>query len=616
MTKFPIAQIVVGLPVDGPFDYLIPDQLQGRVVIGQRVVVSFAHTKRVGFVVGLLAESAIKTLKPIDGILENVPIFDEKLLAVAKEISERYGCSWGEAVELMLPQELRKVEFAVIKPAAVASVAISHKGEEVLIHAKSLEGHWLEIVQRIQNVMAKGQGVIILVADSAQIPYVVENLKSVLPTDVLIHDNQRTSKGELGHWIALKEGRARVIVGLRTAVFAPVASLGLIVMYDEDNSSFKEEQGPFYQTREIVRMRCRAQGCDAVYIGFSPSVELMDACRQNQVALTDLKDDQPVHRQLIDMTNFTAKGPMTISFPMRNSLEKILAQGGRAMVVINRRGHSTYTHCLFCGHVLRCERCSSNLVYSSTKKCYVCRHCSTQTEVPKVCPHCHKNYLKSQGMGVERVAQEVKRIFPMAHVERFDREVEVFPKKFDVLVTTQAVLRMFGRLSVEGVGVLDIDTEFNRLDYRSSHKAFSYLTHLALMAKDRIEVQTFHVDNEVLRHFVAGRVDEFYTHELKLRQELKFPPFAHWVGVMLRGVDEKIVSAQAQSLYNLMSEQKIEGVEVLNPQPGIVPKLRDKFRYTILVRGDKARETLQFVKSTLAKLKKKSAVMITIHVDP
>ncbi len=616
MTKFPIAQIVVGLPVEGPFDYLIPAEFQGRVAVGQRVAVSFAHTKRLGVVVGLLAQSAIKTLKPIDRILEHDPILNERFLEFAKQLSERYGCSWGEAIELMLPQELRKVRPIDLKPAALRSAAAPQKGEEVLIHAKSLEGHWPQVAQRIGHVLAKGQGVIVLVADSAQIPYVVEKLKDALPADALIHDNKRTPKEELSHWIALKEGKARVIVGLRTAVFAPVLSLGLIVMYDEDNPSFKEEQGPFYQTREVLQMRCRIEGCDAVFVGFSPSVELMHACREKQVALIDLKDEKPVHRQLVDMMNFTSKGPMTISFPLRNSLEKTLGAGGRSMVVINRRGHSTFTRCLFCGHVLRCERCSSNLVYSSSKKRYECRHCSTHKEVPKVCPYCQKDYLKSQGMGVERVAQEVKRIFPMAHVERFDRDVDVFPKKFDVLVTTQAVLRMLGRLTVDGVGVLDIDAEFNRLDYRSSHKAFSLLTHLALMAKGRVEVQTFHVDNEVLRHFVAGRVDDFYTQELKLRQELKFPPFAHWVGVMLRGMDEKMVSAQAQSLYNLMSEQKMQGVEILNPQPGVVPKLRDKYRYTILVRGEKARETLQFVKGTLAKLKKKSAVIVTIHVDP
>jgi len=194
--------------------------------------------------------------------------------------------------------------------------------------------------------------------------------------------------------------------------------------------------------------------------------------------------------------------------------------------------------------------------------------------------------------------------------------VGIFPTRFDILVTTQAVLRMFGRLEVDGIGVLDIDAEFNRTDYRSSQKAYSIMTHLALMAKGTIEFQTFHVDNEVLRHFVAGREEEFYKQELALRKELKLPPYAHWVSVMMRSGEEKTVSNQAAALYNLMAKVKTGRIDVLNVQPDAIPRLRDQFRYTIFVRGEDAAETLRFVKDSLGKLKKKSSVITTVHVDP
>lgn len=610
----PIAQIIVALPVEGPFDYFVPEAWRGRISVGHRVAVSFGPVKRLGVVVGFLPQSALPKIKPITAVLDQDPLVSEHALKLARLMSTRYGCSWGEAVELMLPKALRLARTADVAPAPC--VPAQKKGERILMRPRSVDAHWPEVIRRLKHALSLDQGAIILVADSAQIPNVVDRLKTALPADIVIHDNQRTSKEELAGWKALKEGKARVIIGLRTAVFAPVLSLGLIVMYDEDNPSFDEEQSPYYKTREVVLMRSLAEGCEAVFVGFAPSPEIVFEVDQDRMTSLELNSTQGPKRQMIDMTNFASKGLMMISFPLRNTLEKALFAGGKAALVINRRGHSTYTRCLFCGHVLRCERCSSNLVYSSVKKKNECRQCGAVKDVPKSCPHCQKNYLRSQGAGVERVAQEAKRLFPKAHVECYDREVSVFPGRFDLLVTTQAVLRAFGRVMFDFVGVLDIDAEFNRSDYRGSQGAYSLLTHLAMMTKGSIEFQTFHVDNEVLRHFAAGRDKEFYAQELSLRKELKLPPFAHWVAVMLRSVEENTVSDQASSLYTLMVETRPKGVEVLTLQPDAVPKKRDQYRYTIFVRGEDAAATLGFVKASIAKLKKKSGVITTVHVDP
>lgn len=609
-----IAQIVVGLPVEGPFDYAVPEEWRGRISVGHRVAVSFGPVKRLGIVVGFLSQSAFPKIKPITAVLEEHPLISPNALELARLLSQRYGCSWGEAIELMLPKALRSAKTLEMKPAV--GVPSNKKGERLLIHSQSIDGFWPEVIRRVVQARSQDRGVIVLVADSAQIPHVMERLKGALGEDVIIHDNKSTDKEERIAWTALKEGKVRMIVGLRTAVFAPVASLGLIVMYDEDNPSFIEEQGPFYKTREVVFMRSQLEGCDALFVGFSPTAEIIYQVNERRVSQMDFKATAPAKRQLIDMTNFASKGPMIISFPLRNSLEAALGAGGKAVLVINRRGHSTYTRCLFCGHVLRCQRCSSNLVYSSTKRINECHQCGATKEAQKFCPHCKKAYLRSQGAGVERVTQDIKRIFPKARVELFDREIDVFPGRFDILVTTQAVLRMFGKLTVDAVGVLDIDAEFNRTDYHASQRAFSLLTHLALMTKGTISIQTFHVDNDVLRCFAASRDKDFYARELSLRKELKLPPFAHWVLVMLRSVNENTVSNQAAALYTLMAETKPAGIEVLNVQPDAVPKKRDQFRFTLFVRGDNAVATLGFVKASIAKLKKKSGVIVTVHVDP
>jgi primosomal protein N' (replication factor Y) len=610
---FSIAHIAVGLPVEGPFDYAIPEQFQSRIALGDRVTVNFANGKRLGFVVGLAKESAFEKLKPIEAILDEKPLLNEATVRCAGAIARHYGCSLGEAIATMLPFEARKPKVIDCRPSADKKGAA--QPQNILVHSQSVTAHWPQIAQRIAAVLRHGKGVIVLVPDSAQIGFVAGQLKSVLPAETIIHDKGRTHKQELENWVKMKEGKGRVIVGLRTAIFAPIPSLGLIVVYDEDNASFQEEQTPFYHVRDVALMRSSIEGCEAVFVSPSPSVELMALANQGKLALNAVGPDHPVQQKLIDMTNFASKGPMMISFPLRNSLEKVLLDGGRALIFINRRGFNTFTRCLFCGHILRCERCESNLVYSSSKKKFECRRCGTTKEPVRACPKCGKEFLRSQGVGVERVASELRRLFPLARIEGLDRETAAFPKKFDILVSTQAVFRMLGELSFDLVGVLEIDAEFNRGNYRSAQHAFSLLSHLALLAKGRVEIQTFHADNSVLHDFVAGRSETFYAHELKLRQELKLPPFYHLVKVMLRGVQEKVVSAQAELLYNLMAEQKPSGVEVIGLHPDTIIKLRDKYRYVILVRGQDRQADLKFVKTSLAKMKKKSGVVVTLQVD-
>ncbi|MBL8012606.1 MAG: primosomal protein N' [Candidatus Omnitrophica bacterium] len=614
MTEYTIAQIVVGLPVEGPFDYFIPQEWRGRIVVGQRVAVMFAHVKRLGVVVALQHGTDIKNVKPLTKVLGTQPWFDDYLLHLARDMKKRYGCSSGEALELMLPKALRSTRSLELERSAQAVSTLD--GQRTWIRSQNTRDHWSLIQTRIKEVLSHELGVIVLVADSAQIPYVVSQVKSVLPEKIVIHDNERTAKEELEGWSMLRSGQRKVIVGLRSAVFAPIDPLGLIVLYDEDNPSFREEQSPFYQTREVVMMRANIHQCGVLIVTFSSTVELVFHSQPERLTAVDYSEPQKARRQLIDMTNFESKGPMMISFPMRNNLEKALGAGQKAMIVINRRGHSTVTRCLFCGHMMRCPRCTTNLSYSAVKKRLECRRCFTSQDLPKKCPHCGKEYLRSLGVGVERVVQEIRRLFPAARTQRFDRDVQVFPPQFDVLVTTQAVLRMLGRVVVHTIGILDVDTEFNRADYRSSQKAFSLLTHLSLMAKENIVIQTMNIDNETLRSFISGKDQEFYQNELLLRKELKLPPYQHWVAVLLRGPEEKIVSIQAEALYNSLAENTPSGIDVMPVRPDGMPKLRDQYRFVIFIRGEQASATLDFVKESIGKLKKKSKVIITVQVDP
>src|SRR3989338_7377961 len=226
---FPFAHIVVGLPVEGPFDYALPQHLQEKVAVGQRVRVPFHGAQRVGFVVGLADKSAVQNLKLVLAVLEDQPSLAEAVLRLTKKMSEYCGCSWGEAIETSLPRALRKPKIVELSLSNVKNTAAASKPETVLFHDPSRRERWKYFQERIQETKVQEQGAII--------------------------DKKIKPQEELQQWKMVKEGKVAFVIGTRSAVFAPVANLGLIIVFEEDNSAYKQEQSPFYHVRDVARMR-------------------------------------------------------------------------------------------------------------------------------------------------------------------------------------------------------------------------------------------------------------------------------------------------------------------------------------------------------------------------
>lgn len=626
-----IAQVVVGLPVEGPFDYAVPPVLMDKVAVGQRVRVLFNRRQRLGVIVGFKAKSLFKRLNPVLSCLDSLPVLDEKALAITKELSAYYACSWGEAIETWLPPALRTarpLEWTPPAPGEAQGTPVSFIKNITLLHDKSPDKRWPLILDMIRKTLDANRSVVFLVPEAALVNFVVAHLTKAVSVPVVIFDKRASAAKELERWIALREGKARVVVGTRSAVFAPAADLGLIVIYEEENTAYKQEQTPHYDARVLARMRAGVEGCSVVYVSSAPSAETWQQARKEKWQRITCEAERSSALQIVDMTNYNPQKTSILSFPLQNAIRDTLAQKGRVVLLMNRKGFTTRTHCRQCGFTVKCERCNVNLTYLYSRKVMVCRHCNFKAQLPKVCPQCHGGYLRSSGTGTEKLESEVARLYPQARVGRFDTNSKSFPRQTpynpkgistgqaDIVITTKAVLREQGTMDASLIGVINFDAELHHLDFRCGHHAFALLVRLRQLAAQKLLVQTRMMDNYALQAASKNDFEGFYKKELSLRKELGFPPYRHLVSIGVRGVNEDFAFEQAKELFARLEKDRSSRVEISDPHPDVNPKLRDKYRFTILLKGPSVKSILAFIKKALKDFSRKRNTIVTVNVDP
>jgi len=617
MKKPKIAKIVVGLPVDGPFDYAIGKDLQNRIAVGQRVRVSFNRRDRVGFVAGVGQRSTFKRLNPVLSLLDAAPALDSRALELAKTFSAYYGCSLGEAIEAYLPAALRRDKLSLSSPPVPVSTKEKNAGEKemILVHDQTRYKRWPFIVEYIQKIIDAGQSTIVLVPEASFIQETMTVLTKAFACPIVAFEKKLAPKKELAQWEQIKRGDVSIVVGTRSAVFAPLPNLGLIVIDEEENNSYKQEQTPHYHVHEVAQMRSAIDHCHVMFVSSAPSAEIWKEAKRNKWKKIVFEADQCGKVQVIDMTNYNPRKTSILSFPLQNAMQKTLEDGGKIVLFMNRRGFSTRTHCQQCGFIVKCERCNVNLSYLYSKKTMVCRHCNFKRELPKICPQCEGSYLRSTGTGIEKLESETARLYPDARIHRYESESKVFPKSADIIITTQAVFRQHGTWKVPLVAMLNFDAQMHHFDFRSGQKAFSLLVHLRQLASEKLLVQTRMADNYCIKAVKQMNFEKFYREELRSRKELGLPPYKHLVALGLRGRQEDAVFDQSKLLFDRLKEKNSKGIEVSDPHPDVNPKLRDKYRFTILLKGGSVKSILALVKSVLKGFRK-GKVIITVNVDP
>lgn len=615
------AKVVLGLAVPGPFDYSVPRHLLKRVKPGARVRVTLRAQKMIGYVVGLTPKTGIKNVKPILELIDDRPILNKAMLELTRRASDYYCCSWGEMIEAALPEDLRRgaalpQQAAIAQEMPPAAVKPGNKNKALLIHDLSKEGRWEVYLKEIKEVINMQKAALMILPDLGQALRAKEVIEAKLGLSSEIA--YRKQPREKDTWLKIKAGDARVVIGTRSAIFSPLAALGLIIIDHEEDQAYKQEQVPHYQVRQAAFFRAEIEGIRLILGSLSPSLESFYLAEEKKIEylLIPRRNDYP-EIKIVDMNNLpfpARKKGLVISPYLQDRIDNVLNAKGKVLLFFNRKGFANLASCRTCGNVLKCKRCNINLVYHFKEKVLSCHHCNFKMPLPDLCPVCNSGYIRYAGSGTEKIESELSRIFPQAKIQRYD-DTGADKADADILIATQAVIKDTYR-NFDLVGVIAVDNLLNRLDLRASEKAFAVLTGLLNLTDKSVLIQTRSGGHYCFQAIQDKDPRIFYKQELKQRRQLKFPPYQHTGLIKLRGKNEERVKQAANILFEkLKGNRDGSSPELASVNPSEVPKLRGSYYWQILLKSASVNRLNKFIRINLKELRH-SGIIVTVDIDP
>ncbi|MFQ5681608.1 MAG: primosomal protein N', partial [Candidatus Omnitrophota bacterium] len=485
-----IAKIMLPIPVGRPFDYLVPEEMKSRIRKGMRVCVPFCRRQRMGYVVGFSSRSAVKGLRSIGALPDNVALLGRTEFAIAEYIAASYFCSLGQALELTLPLALRKgrrvdTQDCPLPEDDAAEEAPGEKGSVFLLQGLSC-ARWRFYRDKIAAALSQGRRAIVLCPDIDACRRMQAWLEKEFKVAPSLLQGRLGPRRELEEWLRIKRGKADIVLGTCSAVFVPLRRLGLIIVEQEQEAVYKQEQSPFYDARDVAVFRGRQAGADVVLSSNVPTLESYYLARKGRYRLVAPGQEGPPDpaAQVVEMKDEyyrRGKRRVVISSILENAVRNTLREGRRVVLFLNRVGFSTYALCRGCGFIIRCQHCSNNLTYIFASRSLVCRSCNFSIRPPERCPRCNAAYIRYLGLGTEKLESEACRLFPKARVERYDRlrRLDLSKERFDILVATQIILNDPDNLKGVGLlGLVDMDVSLNHIDFRAAEKTFQVVSRL------------------------------------------------------------------------------------------------------------------------------------------
>jgi primosomal protein N' (replication factor Y) len=517
-----------------------------------------------------------------------------------------------------------------------------------LLHGITGSGKTEVYYHAVRDTMELGRQCIIMVPEIALTVSLAALFKARLGDRVAILHSALSLGERYDQWIRIVRGDADVVIGARSALFAPLARLGLIIIDEEHDTSYKQEEKFRYQARDAATMRAKLVDALVILGSGTPSVQSYQNAVSGKYGLLTMPERvfkralPPV--TIVDMAHFDSKSitDIIISPPLREALRENLDREKQAILFLNRRGFSTVYLCRSCGEAIRCPNCELSLTYHKDKNNLVCHYCGFTIQPPQRCPSCTKEALKPYGFGTERVVEAVTEIFPAASVERMDRDTirhkgslqqvlrRLLHHEIDILVGTQMVTKGHDFPNITLVGVISADLSLNTPDFRAGEMTFQLLSQVAGRtgrgaAPGKVIIQTFNPAHYAVDAARNHDYVSFFTREISLRRQLNYPPFSSLANLRLLGnnrVKTEIAATQIGRKIKAMAKEGFKGrgsIEVLGPVEAPLAKLKGKYRHQILIKSRSSRALTQLLKDIEkagTSLLSTSGVRLIIDVDP
>jgi primosomal protein N' (replication factor Y) len=527
----------------------------------------------------------------------------------------------------------------------------------VLLFGVTASGKTEVYLQAIAHALEQGRSAIVLLPEIALTAQVADVFVGRFGEQVAVL-HSRLSEGERhDEWRRMQAGQARIVVGARSAIFAPVQNVGLIVLDEEHEASYKQENSPRYNAKELAGERARLSNATLVLGSATPSLESYYASEQEEgkgkrekgkgeiqnpksnvpivrIEMTQRIDNRPLpHVTVIDLREEFKQRRAMFAERLVETMANRLARKQQTILFLNRRGYAQFVLCRDCGWAARCPNCAVSLAFHSYDRSLKCHHCDYTGRAPQVCPDCGGSKVRAFGIGTEKVEEEVLNLFPRARVVRLDRDTTArkgahsrIMRAFregdaDILIGTQMVAKGLDFPNVTLVGVVSADTAINMPDFRAAERTFQLLTQVAGRAGrgtqlGEVIIQTFSPDHYSIQAAIRHDYQSFYKQEILFRKELRYPPFSRFANLICGDLDEHAAQVRAGSLADALKAVAPKEVEVIGPSAAPLARLKNQYRFHVALRAPLDTPLADLVRAALARIPPNERLGINIDMDP
>ena len=667
------AEVVFGIPVNKIFLYKIPDRLKPLCTKGIRVFAPFGRRNLIGYIVALQDKADIETKELIE-ILDDKPVVNEEMLKFTRWISDYYLCPWGEVIESAMPEwvdvkivnkrEIKRVkersqksEVRSQKPKGkdsdfplttyqenvinkIKNKIDEEKHQVFLLHGVTGSGKTEVYIRATVEALKKGKKVIVMVPEITLTLQLFQRFSNVFVNRVAILHSGFTQRERYNEWMKVRNNEVDIVIGARSAVFAPFENIGLIIVDEEHDTAYKQDTNPRYNGRDIAIVRGKYSNAVVILGSATPSMESFYNSQTSKYEYLHLpgridKKSLP----LIEIVDI--KGVNIISDRLRSEMEKRIEKKEQTLLFINRRGSATFIQCSDCGYVWRCKNCSVSLTYHKKDNLCVCHYCGYSETVSDTCPQCKGYTINYKGKGTQKIEDEIRALFPNSNIERMDRDTVrkrgeagrilkgIDERSVDILIGTQMIAKGHDYPGITLVGIVSADESLNIPDFRASERTFQLITQVAGRAgrgdiNGDVILQTYNPDHYSVKCAKEYDFIGFYNQEGGLREALNYPPYSKMVSFRIEGSNEKGVEQFSHNFGKILDEI-IGGqndIEKLGPSKAIIYKIRNRYRWQILLKGRKIGNLKKIVSKATEEAKirlqktSKGNIKLDIDIDP
>jgi len=503
-----------------------------------------------------------------------------------------------------------------------------------LLHGVTGSGKTQVYIEAARTARARGQQVVVLVPEIALTGQLVSSFKYYFSQDIIVMHSRLSLSERNDAILRIRQNEIGIVIGARSALFMPFDNIGVIILDEEHDPSYKQDESPRYHARDVAREMADIHQAVLILGSATPSIESFAYARKNKyelLALPQRVGNIPLPKvKSVDMRAELKQGNRNvISRELKKLIEETIAQKEQVIIMLNRRGFSTFVMCRSCGEVIKCPDCGLPLVYHKSGKLQ-CHHCDITAPVPDVCPKCSSRYIKYFGTGTERLEHELKELVPGARIIRMDRDttsrkfahaqiLDQFKKgEYDILLGTQMVAKGHDIPNVTAVGIISADASLNVPDFRSAERCFMLITQTAGRAgrgerPGRVIVQTYNPEHYAVQCGIAQDYESFYKEEIAMRRQLFYPPYSQLVKLTVQHADEAKALTEAKALADKFQAvfSAEQGEQIIGPAPAMIANLRGIYRFNLLIKT----QNMQRLRSFLCEneLQLKTNVMIDIN---